>query len=99
MDERLRSLAEDRYQQKEFLAQLFELAVEEQWFDVRHMVQHDMAKAILADYSLENGFGFLDRDIYLNYWEDVVKIGWGAFSEYTGLPMEKINTQLKRLEN
>ena len=26
-----------------------ELALEEQWFDLQHMIQHDMAKAILAD--------------------------------------------------
>ena len=46
MDERLRELAHARYSQKAFLSALFELALEEQWFDVQHMVQHDMAKRL-----------------------------------------------------
>jgi len=44
MDDKLRDLAENRYAQKEFLAALFELAVEEEWLAVQHMVQHDMAR-------------------------------------------------------
>ena len=46
-----------------FLQALFELAIEEQWFDLQHMVQHDMAKAILADYSLEQGQDYLNQKI------------------------------------
>jgi len=97
MDNRLRELAETRYSQEVFLATLFELAVEGQWFDLQHMVQHDMAKAILADYSYELGKDYLNRDIFLNHWEDVIDVGWKAFCQHTGLSMDKVNQQLSRL--
>jgi len=97
MNDRLRELAETRYQQPEFLKVLFELALEEQWFDLQHMVQHDMAKAILADYSLEQGKGYLNQDIYFSHWEDVIEVGWRAFCDHTGLPREKVNQQLATL--
>lgn len=97
MDDRLREMAESRYRQKEFLAALFDLALEEQWFDLRHMVQHDMAKAIISDYSEEIGKGYLDTDVYYNNWEEVVRVGWQVFCEHTGLPIEKVNIKLKCL--
>ena len=97
MDERLRDLAESRYRQREFLAALFELALEEQWFDLQHMVQHDMAKAILADYSYELGRGYLNKEIFLDHWEEVIEVGWGAFCEHTGLSREKVNHKLRSL--
>ncbi len=97
MEERLRELAESRYQQKEFLATLFELALEEQWFDLQHMVQHDMAKAILADYSYELGKDYLNRDIFLAHWEDVIDVGWRTFCNHTGLSRDKVNQHLRRL--
>ncbi len=97
MDARLKELAETRYAQKEFLSALFELALEEQWFDVQHLIQHDMAKAILADYSYELGKGYLNQDIYYNNWEDVIEIGWAAFCKHTGLTMEKVKLQLTQL--
>ena len=97
MDNRLRELAEARYTQEVFLRTLFELAVEGQWFDLQHMVQHDMAKAILADYSYELGKDYLNRDIFLKYWEDVIDVGWNAFCDHTGLSRDKVNQQLRRL--
>lgn len=97
MDDRLREMAEERYRQKEFLAALFELALEEQWFDLQHMVQHDMAKAILADYSYELGRDYLNRDIFHANWEDVIEVGWIAFCEHTGLPRDKVKQHLHRL--
>jgi hypothetical protein len=99
MDDRLRQLAETRYRQPFFLQALFELALEEQWFDLQHMVQHDMAKAILADYSLENGKDYLNQKIYFDYWEDVIEVGWTAFCNHTGLSREKVNQQLAQLRN
>lgn len=97
MDDRLRELAEGRYGQKEFLSALFDLALEEQWFDLQHLIQHDMAKAILADYSLEQGKGFLNQEIFYNNWEDVIAIGWSTFCKHTGLTMDKVNTNLETL--
>ncbi len=97
MDNRLRELAENRYQQEVFLATLFELAVEDQWFDLQHMVQHDMAKAILADYSYELGKDYLNRDIFMTHWEEVIEVGWKAFCEHTGLSRDRVNQQLRRL--
>lgn len=97
MDARLRELAEVRYQQQEFLQTLFELAVENQWFDVQHMVQHDMAKAIIADYSLEKGLGFLNSQLFFENWEQVIEVGWDAFCQHSGLSREKVNAQLKQL--
>ena len=94
---RLQELAELKYGQKEFLSQLFELALEESWFDVRHMVQHDMAKAVIADYSHELGIDYLDQDIYFDNWEEVIEIGWTKFCEHTGLTREKVDSQLQRL--
>lgn len=99
MDERLRELAEDRYRQPMFLQTLFELAVEEQWFDLQHMVQHDMAKAILADYSLEQGQDYLNQQIYFDHWESVIEVGWNAFCAHTGLPRERVNAALASLRD
>src|SRR5579885_3027368 len=97
MDNRLQEMAETRYRQEVFLSTLFELAVEDQWFDLQHMVQHDMAKAILADYYYELGKGYLNKDIFAKYWEEVIEIGWKAFCEHTGLSRDKVNQRLKRL--
>lgn len=99
MDERLREIAEVHYQQKEFLQTLFELAVENQWFDVQHMVQHDMAKAVIADYSLEQGLGYLNMQLFLDNWEQVVDVGWNAFCNHTGLSRERVMKQLQKLGN
>jgi hypothetical protein len=97
MDDRLRELAECRYRQTEFLRTLFELALEEQWFDLQHMVQHDMAKAILADYSTERGENYLNSKTFFDHWEDVIDIGWTAFCEHTGLSREKVQQQLQQI--
>lgn len=92
---RLKELAEQRYSQEFFLRTLFELALEEQWTDVTHMIQHDMAKAILADYSLEQGLGYLNQKVYMEFWEDVIEIGWMRFCEHTGLSRDKVDLRLK----
>ncbi len=97
MDEKLRELAEARYRQPMFLKALFELALDEQWFDLQHMVQHDMAKAILADYSLEQGQDYLNQKIYFDYWEDVIEVGWKAFCAHTGVSREKVDKGLASL--
>jgi hypothetical protein len=97
MDDRLREIAEQRYHQPMFLQALFELAIEEQWFDLQHMVQHDMAKAILADYSLEQGQDYLNQKIYFDYWESVIDVGWRAFCDHTGLAREKVDARLASL--
>ncbi len=99
MDDKLKQLAESRYSQKEFLGILFELAVEDQWFDLQHMIQHDMAKAILADYSFELGEGYLNTDIFFRYWEEVIEVGWNAFCQHTGLPREKVRLRLEQLRD
>ena len=91
MDERLKEFAESRYSQPEFLKALFELALEEQWFDLQHIIQHDMAKAILADYSYELGKDYLNNDIYYNNWEAVIDVGWSKFCGHTGLTMDSVN--------
>lgn len=97
MDERLRELAESRYGQKEFLSTLFELALEEQWFDLQHLIQHDMAKAILADYSYELGKGYLNQEVFYSNWEPVIEVGWRIFCDHTGLTMDKVNSHLTEL--
>lgn len=97
MDEKLRELAEKRYRQQEFLQTLFELAVENQWFDVRHMVQHDMAKAIIADYSLEQGLDYLNTSVFYDTWESVIEVGWSAFCTHTGLTRERVDRHLQDL--
>lgn len=97
MDERLRELAESRYGQKEFLSALFELALEEQWFDLQHLIQHDMAKAILADYSYELGKGYLNTEVFYSNWESVIEVGWQVFCSHTGLTMDKVNSHLIEL--
>ncbi|HEY9677211.1 MAG TPA: hypothetical protein V6C76_04355 [Drouetiella sp.] len=97
MDNRLRELAESRYSQEQFLSTLFELALEEQWFDLQHLIQHDMAKAILADYSYELGKGYLNQEIFYTYWEAVIEIGWKIFCNHTGLSMDKVNSHLTQL--
>jgi hypothetical protein len=97
MDIRLRELAESRYGQQQFLSTLFDLALEEQWFDVQHLIQHDMAKAILADYSQELGKDYLNQEIFYSHWEEVIQLGWKAFCTHTGLTMDKVNLQLQAL--
>ncbi|MBX9690295.1 MAG: hypothetical protein K2X27_26515 [Candidatus Obscuribacterales bacterium] len=97
MDERLKEIAEIHYQQKEFLQTLFELAVDNQWFDVQHMVQHDMAKAIIADYSLEQGLGYLNTQLFFDNWEQVIEVGWAAFCAHSGLSREKVMQHLQNL--
>lgn len=97
MDNKLRDLAECRYKQKEFLEVLHELAVEGQWFDIQHVVQHDMAKAILFDYSEGIGKGYLDSEVFLANWEDVISIGWQAFCDHTGLEPEAVRSNLQKL--
>lgn len=97
MDERLRELAETRYSQPEFLSVLFDLALEGQWFDLQHVIQHDMAKAILADYSYELGKGYLNTDIFYSNFEDVIEVGWQKFCGHTGLTMDKVKSHLQAL--
>jgi hypothetical protein len=99
MDHRLKELAEMRYRTPMFLKALFELAVEEHWSVLQHMIQHDMAKAILADYSLEKGYDYLDQKIYMTHWEDVIEVGWSAFCAHTGLTREKVDQHLAALRD
>jgi hypothetical protein len=99
MDKQLKSLAESRYGQPEFLSTLFDLALEEKWFDLQHLIQHDMAKAILADYSYNLGRGYLNTQIFNEYWEDVIEIGWNIFCCHTGISREKIAARLKDLRD
>jgi hypothetical protein len=99
MDKQLKDLAESRYGQPEFVNTLFELAVEGQWFDVQHVIQHDMAKAILADYSFKLGRGYLNSQIFNDYWEEVIEIGWKTFCSRTGISRESVRTRLKELHN
>jgi hypothetical protein len=97
MDEKLQKLAEHRYSQKEFLNTLHELALAEQWADMQHLVQHDMAKAILADYSYINGKDYLDTKIFYTYWEEVIAVGWEIFCERSGISGEHIRIKLSQL--
>lgn len=97
MDDRLRELAESKYSQPAFLSTLFDLALEEQWFDLQHLIQHDMAKAVLADYSYELGKDYLNQEIYYSNWEDVIDVGWSKFCKHTGLTREKVKTRLEEL--
>jgi len=99
MDKQLRELAESRYGQTEFVGTLFELALEERWLDLQHLIQHDMAKAILADYSSNLGQGYLDPQIFYAYWEDVIEIGWNTFCSRTGIPRESVRSRLEQLHN
>lgn len=96
--DRLRELAEFKYGQEVFLRVLFDLALEERWFDLRHMVQHDMAKAVIADYCRELGKReYLDEKIYLDCWEEVIDIGWTKFCQHTGITRDRVDTYLSRL--
>ena len=97
MNEELRKLAEDRYNQEEFLHTLFDLALAEQWFDIQHLVQHDMAKAILADYSYSTGQGYLNTQVYYDNWEDVIEIGWQSFCLHSGMSREHVRIRLSDL--
>ena len=99
MDDRLKELAQERYSQKEYLSTLFDLALEEKWFDLQHLIQHDMAKAILADYSQELGKDYLNQEVFYSNWEDVIQVGWNAFCKHTGLSMEQVNLRLQALRN
>lgn len=95
----MKELAESRYGQPEFVSTLFELALEDQWFDLQHLIQHDMAKAILADYSSKLGRGYLHSQVFYDYWEDVIEIGWKTFCNRTGISRESVRTRLKELHN
>jgi hypothetical protein len=97
MDDQLRQLAERCYGREQFLRTLFDLALEDEWFQLQHLIQHDMAKAILADYSCRQGKGYLDSQIYYDHWEGVIDIGWQVFCNHTGIPREKVINQLKQL--
>jgi len=97
LDTRLQELAHARYSQKAFLGALFDLALDEQWFDLQHMVQHDMAKAIIADYSYEMGRDYLNQDLFFNCWEEVIDVGWTTFCLHTGMTREKVDTSLAQL--
>jgi hypothetical protein len=94
MDQRLRELAEFRYHHSEFLKTLFELAVEDQWPALQHMVQHDMAKAVLADYFWERGENYFASPRFFDNWEDVIAVGWTAFCDHTGLTMDTVQQKL-----
>lgn len=98
MDLRLKELAEERYKQPAFLANLFELAIEKEWFHVQHMIQHDMAKAIISDYAFELGYRNWNNQVFLDNWEDVIHIGWRIFCEHTGLTKDKVDIALKQLQ-
>ena len=97
MDQRLREIAEYRYSQKAYLTVLFDLALEEQWFDLQHMIQHDMAKAVIADYSLEIGQDYLNQELYFAYWEEVIQLGWDIFCRHTGFSRQKVDSSLAKL--
>jgi len=99
MNDQLKEMAETRYRQTEFLRALFDLALEERWFELQHVIQHDMAKAILADYSLSNGRGYLDSKIFYDNWEEVIAIGWKVFSDHTGIPLEQVKVRLAEISN
>ena len=62
-----------------------------------YLVQHDIGKAILADFSLEQGLGYLNSQVYYDYWEEVIDIGWDAFCSHTGLTRERVKVQLEQL--
>jgi hypothetical protein len=97
MDAQLQTLAQERYSQKELLNTLFELALSEQWFDLQHVLQHDIAKAILADYSYNLGQGFLDPKIFYEHWEEVIEIGWQIFCKHTGISRQQVQEKLSQL--
>jgi len=99
MDPRLKELAHARYSQKQFLAALFDLALEEQWFDLQHMVQHDMAKAIIADYSFQTGCDYLNQDLFFTHWEEVIEVGWSTFCLHTGISRTKVEDNLAQLRD
>ncbi len=97
MKKQLRTLCEERYSQPEFLNTLLDLALAEQWFDLQHLVQHDMAKAILADYSYSLGHGYLDTKIFYDNWEDVIEIGWQTFCQFSGMSREHVRIRLSQM--
>lgn len=97
MDDQLRHLAQRCYGQEQFLRTLFDLALENEWFQLQHLIQHDMAKAILADYSCRQGKGYLDSQIYYDNWEEVIDIGWQTFCNHTGISRERVIKQLKQV--
>jgi len=99
MNDQLKEMAEARYGQTEFLRALFDLALEERWFELQHVIQHDMAKAILADYSFYTGQGYLDSKIFYDNWEEVIAIGWQVFSNHTGIPLEQVKIRLAEISN
>jgi hypothetical protein len=99
MDARLHELAEFKYQQSEFLNTLFELAVEERWSMLQHLVQHDMAKAVIADYMSERGENYFSSPRFFDHWEEVIAIGWQTFCNHTGLSLEKVQQKLCALQD
>ncbi len=64
---------------------------------LQHMIQHDMAKAVLADYSYERGEDYLNSKTFFDNWEDVIEVGWDAFCAHTGLSRDRVQEQLKQL--
>ncbi len=99
MDDQLKRMAESRFGETELLKTLFDLALEDKWFELQHVIQHDMAKAILADYSLYVGQGYLDSKIFYDNWEEVIEVGWQNFCKHTGLSREQVNAHLADLSN
>ena len=97
MDNQLRQLTEEHYSQKEFLHTLQELALTERWFDIQHLVQHDMVKAVLADYSYLIGKDYLNNQIFYTHWEEVIEIGWQIFCEHTHISREQVRLKLTHL--
>lgn len=99
MDDQLKELAENRYGQEAFIRVLFELALEEQWFDLEHVIQHDIAKSILADYSCHQRKGYFSNELFYEHWEEVIEIGWKIFSKRTGITRERVKTKLNERHN
>jgi hypothetical protein len=99
MDEQLKQLAEKFYGQEQFLRVLFDLALDDDWFQLQHLVQHDMAKAVLADYSCQHGKGYLDDQIFYDCWEQVIDVGWQVFCGHTHIPRETVISNLKQLRD
>lgn len=97
MDAQLLKLTEEHYSQEEFLKTLYELALLEKWFELQHLVQHDMAKAILADYSYISGVDYLDQKIFYSSWEEVIEIGWQIFCRYSKISRDYIRAKLNDL--
>ena len=99
MDKQLKQIAQNRYAQDDFVKAVFELALEKEWLSLERVIQHDMAKAILADYSCKLGKGYLDDSIFFNNWENVIEIGWRVFFKRTGISKKLVQKNLKQLHD